>query len=106
MVLQKQQKRTKKRAPLLPRPSDGTQELAKKNEKKRELRVDDETHLHPQATKHKEKRKKKRELEFLPRLGDDTHLLPKTTKQKEKRGSWPLSKVGNGAHQTQNQNKK
>jgi hypothetical protein len=66
------------------------------------LRVDDGAHLHPEATKHKEKRKKKRELS---RLGNGAHPLPKATKQKEKR-SWPLLKVGDGAHQNQNQNKK
>jgi len=67
------------------------------------LRVDDGAHLHPQATKHKEKRKKKRELS---RLGDDAHPLLEATKQKEKKGSWPLLKVGDGAHQNQNQNRK
>jgi hypothetical protein len=60
----------------------------------------------PQATKHKEQKKKKRELDFLPRFGHGAHSLSEATKQKEKKGSWPLSKVGNGAHQNQNQNKK
>jgi hypothetical protein len=42
----------------------------------------------------------------LSRLSDGAHLLPEETKQKQKKGSWPLSKVGNGTHQNQNQNKK
>jgi len=33
-------------------------------------------------------------------------LFPEVAKQKEKRGSWPLSKIGDGPHQNQNQNRK
>jgi len=45
-------------------------------------------------------------LDFLLRLGDGNHPFPKETKQKEKKGSWPLSKVGNGTHQNQNRKEK
>jgi hypothetical protein len=45
-------------------------------------------------------------LDFLLRLGDGNHPFPEATKQKEKKGSWPLSKVGNGAHQNQNRKEK
>jgi hypothetical protein len=56
--------------------------------------------MHPQATKHREKRKKKREPDFVLRFGDGAHPFPEATKQKErKKGSWPLSKVGDGTHQ-------
>jgi len=99
------------------------------------LRLGDGAHLCLKTTKQKERKKKKRGVEAPPllRLGDGAHLCPKEIKTKKrkkrgsssfpfvetwpwcpksnkkkrkKKGSWPLSKVGNGAHQNQNQNKK
>jgi len=99
------------------------------------LRLGDGAHLCLKTTKQKERKKKKRGVEAPPllRLGDGAHLCPKeiktkkrkkrgsssfpfvetwprcpksNQKKKKKKGSWPLLKVGNGAHQNQNQNKK
>jgi len=43
-------------------------------------------------------------MDFLLKLGDGTHPLLEGAKQKEKTGSCTLLKVGDGAHQNQNQN--
>jgi hypothetical protein len=42
----------------------------------------------------------------LPELGGAPTCTHKQQNKKKKNGSWPMLKVGDGAHQNQNQNKK
>jgi hypothetical protein len=71
------------------------------------LKVDDGAHLHPQATKCREKKERKRgSLIFYRDLAMAPTCSQNQQNKKKKKGSWPLSKVGNGAHQNQDQDRK
>ncbi len=59
---------------------------------------------HPPAPISSKTKRKKWELAFV-KSWQWRPLAPISSKEKEKNGSWPLSKVGNGAHQNQNRKK-